>query len=115
MKTLKYLLISSILPLLANMILSLVLGHSTGYYNRHIKAAFSAVLSSLLAIVLIVLVNTMDLFRYRKKMLRAVAITVLIISVLGIYFLFGLGFYLGGSACILWFFISIIMLYAVNT
>ncbi len=87
---------------LAWIIISLTLGHIYIFYNPNIKSAFSGVISSLLALIIILLFHSQNKSNYLNKCKIPILCSFAISGALSLSFQFALGFYLGGSGCFLW-------------
>lgn len=106
----KYFCLTVIFILIVNIVVSLVLGHISAYYNPDIKATYSGLVASLLGISLAILLITVSTFNQHKKILFALAIFELVLSVLAVAFQVLLRFYLGAWACLTWLSLGIGMI-----
>lgn len=100
--------------LLIDLIVSIILGHISNFYNPQIKATYSGTVASVLGIITIVLMITSEKYGYNKKVHGLIGVVFMIASALATVFQFALGFYLGAWACIIWFGVSIMFLYLVR-
>lgn len=107
----KYILLATLVILLADVLVSLIVGQLNDYYNPNIRATYSGFDAAILGIFLIILIITLNNFQYSTKFITFVVILVPILSVLGVIFQFMLGFYLGGWACLIWLIISVALIY----
>lgn len=71
---------------IANIVVSLVLGHISNFYNPNIKSTFSGFIASILGIIATLLIATIDKYSYSKTALTINFIILLVLSCLGIGF-----------------------------
>lgn len=106
----KILIVLLSLALIANIIVSLMLGHST-HYNPRLKAYFSGLMASILGLFALGMFLLSQNFAYGRKVYLIFSTLLIIISALAIGFEFALGFYFGGWACIVWILIAFVILW----
>lgn len=97
--------------LVVNVIVSLIFGHLGNYYNDSIRSTYSGFDASILGILIIILIFTMNKYPYPYKFVYFVVGVVVVVGVLGVIFQFALGFYFGGWPCAMWLIISAVMVY----
>lgn len=97
--------------LIVNVIVSLICGHLSTYYNDSIRSTYSGFDASVLGILMIILIFTMNKYPYPNKIVNFVVGFLMGLGLLGLIFQFALGFYFGGWACAMWLIISGVMIY----
>lgn len=100
--------------LVADVVVSLVIGHISDYYNPNIKSTASGFDAALLGIALVILLLTLPKYWYNSRLVAGTMIAVLLLSILGCAFQFALAFYFGGWACLCWIIVSILQLYEIK-
>lgn len=103
-----------LIPLVADFVVSLVLGQSY-YYNPNLKAYFSGLMASIIGIFMLLMIATSPKYKYSQKTLLIVGIIALILSVVSAVFQFAIRFYFGGWACLVWILVSILIIFYAKT
>jgi hypothetical protein len=104
----KYFLLATSVFFVTIIIVSLILGHATSYYNQSVKGIYSGVIGSVLGIIYSLLIFMESKYSYNKKLIVAIGAIDLVLSSMTMYFLFSIELYLGAISAILWLFISIV-------
>lgn len=97
--------------LVVNVIVSIICGQLGTYYNDSIRSPYSGFDASILGIIVIILIFTLNKYPYPNKFINFVVGLLMGLGILGLIFQFALGFYFGGWACVMWLIISGVMIY----